>query len=207
MPGKQESPKWWCSCWRWHGDDGHIVPPESILLQVQGTSLTIQHPLGDTRWRMQLAMGSGIQENISPHSWTRKHENLTSKQRKLSLSEIWIQSRKMRKTTGDFGSQTQVCESSPIKRPGMEEQGEGRADAWDPITVWSPDPPLKISTSPSINAEKQSLLCELWLEIWSQGYVSTIKEPRWGEDMEHTSWWTFWCVNSMGGLRVWSLEL
>lgn len=45
---------------------------------------------------MQLVMGSGIQENIALQSGTRKHESLTSKQMKLSLSEIWTHSGMMR---------------------------------------------------------------------------------------------------------------
>lgn len=105
-------------------------------------------------------------------------------------------------------SQTQGCESSLMRRPGREEWVKWGAGAWDPILVWPPDPPPKVSTSPDINAEKQTIgWGELWLEIWSQGYVSTVKEPKWGKDMEQMSWWMCGCVNCMGGLGVWGLEL
>ena len=113
-----------------------------------------------------------------------------------------------KQATGDLGSQTQGCESSLMKRPGRKEPVRWRAGAWDPILLWPLNPSPKASTSPDINAEKQTIgWSELWLKIWSQGYVSTVKELKWGKDMEHMSWWMFGCVNFMGGLGVWRLEL
>lgn len=96
----------------------------------------------------------GIQENFALHSWTRKHESLISKQRKLLLSEIWSVKKDEKQATGDLGSQTQGCESSLMKKPGRKEPVRWRAGAWDPILLWPPNPSPKASTSPDINAEK-----------------------------------------------------
>ena len=151
-------------------------------------------------------MDSGIQENIALHSWTRKHESLTSKQKKPLLSEIWIQSRKMKNKQLETWEARHRVVKVALWRDQGGRNGLGEGQVPEILSCSGPRP--KALTSPDINAEKQTIgRGELWLEIWSQGYVSTVKELKWGKDMEHKIWWMFGCVNSMGGLGVWGLEL